>query len=74
MAVLVEHTEISRTCAESKAVPFITGCYEYQMADGHNKRCYCNTDFCNSAPKQTVTALASFLSVSFTAAYRLLAN
>lgn len=67
-------TILSRTCAESRAVPHITGCYEYQMADGHSRRCYCNTDFCNSAPRRTVTTLSSVLSVLFVAAFRLLAN
>jgi hypothetical protein len=46
-------TVISRTCALSKAVPYKTGCVHVEMADGHSRRCYCDTDLCNGASRQT---------------------
>lgn len=68
-------TITSRTCAQSKAVPFLNGCYHYHMADGHNRRCFCDdSDLCNSAPRRTLTTFFSVLSAVFAAAFRLLAN
>jgi hypothetical protein len=32
------------------------------MADGHNRRCYCNNaDYCNGATRRTVVALTGLL-------------
>jgi len=68
-------TIISRSCAQSKAVPFINGCYHYMTGDGHNRRCFCDDrDYCNSAPRPAATTLLSVLSAVFAATYRLLAN
>jgi len=68
-------TITSRTCAQSKMVPFRSGCFYYQMADGHNLRCFCNDrDFCNGAPRRPATTLLGVLSAAaFAATFRLLA-
>lgn len=68
-------TIISRTCAQSKAVPHTTGCSYHKMSDGHNIRCYCNDgDFCNGASGHSFvavtglfTALVAFVSSRFLA-------
>ena len=69
-------TMTSRTCAQSHAVPFISGCYHYQMADGHNRRCFCDDrDFCNSAPTRHTAAVRNTLfalMISAATAFRLI--
>jgi len=42
-------TVISRACANSKSVPFYHECQYVTTVDGHSRRCYCNTELCNTA-------------------------
>ena len=48
---------ISQVCGNYEMTHFGVVCHYYKSADGTSKRCYCDTDLCNSAPYSQRPAL-----------------